>query len=341
MQVLRRILGLEENTAPTEEAKTAPLQATPGGAAQLSNEPLSGTQTHPKPPGDGTTAPLEEAGRTRNLDPLEEKEGDLGMVGGTSRLIVGHRSDVGQVRDNNQDSLSSFTSTISSNEGKPDFGLFVVADGMGGHEDGEKASGMATRIVAKQVLKEIYLPLLDDTTGSNADQLPMTDVLKKAIQHANDYISTHVPDGGTTITAAALIGNLSYIAHVGDSRAYLITQEGIEQLTRDHSLVQRLIELGQLTPEEAVEHPQRNVLYRAIGQADQLDVDAITRHLAPGSYLLLCSDGLWNLVSGEELLTIVLNHGSNTQLACQTLVDLANERGGSDNITVILVRVPE
>jgi protein phosphatase len=160
------------------------------------------------------------------------------------------------------------------------------------------------------------------------------------VQRANDVISEQVPDGGTTVTAAAVMGGLAYIAHVGDSRAYLVSEERIEHVTRDHSLVQRLIELDQLTPEDALEHPQRNVLYRALGQSDNLDVDAITRQISPGGYLLICSDGLWNLVSNEEIQQIVLEHQDNTQLSCQKLVALANERGGSDNITVILVRVP-
>jgi protein phosphatase len=335
MQALRRILGLKPSKASQDDIQTAPL-GKPATALPKSDANATKPLVSPE---DGVTAPLvDNNGRTRQLGPLEEAV-PMGGLGTT--MIVGQRSDVGQVRDNNQDAMASFLSTSSSVEGNPNFGLFLVADGMGGHEDGEKASGFAARIVTKHVLKDIYLPMLTDGPGGDAEQVPMTDILRNAIQEANKYISTHVPDGGTTVTTAAIIGQLAYIGHVGDSRAYLINKDGIEQLTRDHSLVQRLIELGQLTPEEAAEHPQRNVLYRAIGQNEQLDVDAITRQLMPGSYLLICSDGLWNMVSGEELLTIVLNHGSNTQLACQTLVDLANERGGSDNITVVLVRIPE
>jgi protein phosphatase len=229
---------------------------------------------------------------------------------------------------------------MASSEQRPDFGLFIVADGMGGHEHGEKASAMATRVVAKYVTDDIFMPMLYSDPGGNAERPTVAEVLRNAVQKANEIVSEQVPEGGTTVTAAAIMGNLVYIAHVGDSRAYLITQDGIEQITRDHSLVQRLIELDQLTPEDAIEHPQRNVLYRAIGQSESLDVDAITRQIPPGGYLLLCSDGLWNLVGKEEIQEIVLQHSGSNQAACEALVGLANERGGPDNITVVLVRVP-
>jgi protein phosphatase len=249
-------------------------------------------------------------------------------------------SHVGQVRDANQDAMFAFTSAVSGVDDKPDFGLFIVADGMGGHEHGEKASLLASRIIGKHVTKDIFIPLLNSEPGGDAERPTITEVMRSAVQRANDVVSEQVPDGGTTVTAAAVMGGLAYIAHVGDSRAYLVSEERIEHVTRDHSLVQRLIELDQLTPEDALEHPQRNVLYRALGQSDNLDVDAITRQISPGGYLLICSDGLWNLVSNEEIQQIVLEHQDNTQLSCQKLVALANERGGSDNITVILVRVP-
>ncbi len=334
MQVFRRMLGLRSAEEIEDSTKTAPLK--PSDAAGASQSAGTGAT-------DGTTAPLATAplnreGSTRQLNPLDA---DYPQAGQSARFIIGQQTDVGQVRDNNQDAISTFTAIITSAEEKADFGLFVVADGMGGHEDGEKASGFAARVVAKSVINDLYLPMLADNYGGSSDQQPVTEVLKQSIQKANDHVSTHVPDGGTTVTSVTLIGRMAYIAHVGDSRAYMVTQDNIEQLTRDHSLVQRLIELGQLTPEEAIEHPQRNVLYRAIGQGDVLDVDALTRQLMPGSYVLICSDGLWNLVSNEELHSIVLNYGSNTQLACQALIDLANERGGTDNISVILVRIPE
>ena len=160
-----------------------------------------------------------------------------------------------------------------------------------------------------------------------------------AVQKANAEVIARVPDGGTTLTAVAVIGDLAYVVHVGDSRVYLVTKDGIEQMTRDHSLVQRLIELDQLTREEANSHPQKNVLYRALGQNETLEVDALTRRLPPNSRLMLCSDGLWNMVSEKEIQEITMSH-TNPQEACDKLVALANMYGGSDNITAVMLRVP-
>jgi len=127
---------------------------------------------------------------------------------------------------------------------------------------------------------------------------------------------------------------------VGDSRVYLITKEnGVEQITRDHSLVQRLIELDQLTREEANVHPQKNVLYRALGQSDSLEVDALTRRLPPNSKIMLCSDGLWNMLNEDEIGEISLK-STNPQEACDKLVALANTHGGTDNITAIILQIP-
>jgi serine/threonine protein phosphatase PrpC len=234
--------------------------------------------------------------------------------------------------------MFSLLGTGSSADNLPDFGLFIVADGMGGHHDGEKASSITTRIVAMNLLSNLYLALLNQDMD-DPERPTITDVLRDAVQSANEAVTEKIPEGGTTVTAAVILGDLAYVAHVGDSRAYLITEEGIEQITRDHSLVQRLIELDQLTPEEAAEHPQRNVLYRAIGQNDNLDVDAITRRLPARSRLLLCSDGLWNLVPEDTILDEISKH-TNPQEACNRLVRMANDRGGPDNITVILVQVP-
>jgi serine/threonine protein phosphatase PrpC len=252
-------------------------------------------------------------------------------------IVFGQATDVGMVRSNNQDSALSFFFTSHSAEERPDFGLFVVADGMGGHEDGEKASAITTRVVAAHITNSIYMPILSE--GDDVERPPITEALVSAVQKANSQVINTVPNGGTTATAVAVIGDLAYIAHVGDTRAYLITKDNIEQITRDHSLVQRLIELDQLTPEDAANHPQKNVLYRALGQNESLEVDTLTRRLPPSSRVLLCSDGLWGLVKEREIFEIATNN-PNPQEACDKLVALANTRGGVDNITAILLRVP-
>jgi protein phosphatase len=148
-----------------------------------------------------------------------------------------------------------------------------------------------------------------------------------------------VPGGGTTLTAAVLLGEQLTIGHVGDSRAYLVKDGTTEVITRDHSLVERLRELGQLTPDEAATHPQRNVLYRAIGQGDNLEVDVFTQPIPRGGYVLLCSDGLWGEVPDEEILRII-SQSTDLQQACEELVRAANAAGGPDNITAVLVHFP-
>jgi serine/threonine protein phosphatase PrpC len=181
------------------------------------------------------------------------------------------------------------------------------------------------------------LKLLGD---AGDDEKPViSEVLSDAVQLANEKVSDEIPEGGTTVTAAAIVGDLVYIAHVGDSRAYLLTGDDLEQITRDHSLVQRLIELDQLTPDEAAAHPQRNVLYRAIGQSEHIEIDTATRRLPPGSCLMLCSDGLWNQVPESKILQVVKS-SATPQEACDRLVTLANESGGADNVTVVIIQVP-
>jgi len=251
--------------------------------------------------------------------------------------IVGQSSDPGMVRSNNQDAAISFFLSSDTADEQPDFGLLIVADGMGGHHDGEKASAVTAKTVAAQVMEMLYLPLLQDENDSNRPTI--AEALATAAKQANQLVLKKVPEGGTTLTTVVIIGDLAHIVHVGDSRAYLITEDGIEQITRDHSLVQRLIELGQLSPEEAAEHPQRNVLYRAIGQNDTLEVDTLTRRLPSGSSVLVCSDGLWGLVE-DDVLATTIQEAASPQQACEQLVAMANANGGHDNITAVIAQIP-
>lgn len=256
-------------------------------------------------------------------------------VSGSGHAVFAQSTDMGRVRTNNEDSVYSFLATGRSAESTPDFGLFVVADGMGGHSEGERASAIAARTVTNHILREIYLPLFNHEERD----APIAEVITTAIQRANEAVVKELEDGGTTVSAAVLIGDLVYIGHVGDSRIYMINRGKIERITRDHSWVQRLIELDQLTLDEANEHPQKNLLYRALGQSDTLEVDTLMRRLAPNARMLLCSDGLWNQVSDAAILETV-NKAGTPQEACAKLIELANEQGGPDNITVILLQLP-
>ena len=332
MDLFRRLFT-QSSTKPAEPgvAVSAPIPTTETPELPKTEAPAVAETKPATPPMPPEPIPSVADGATRPLPP------ETVISSSNEHLTFGQATDVGMVRTNNQDSVFSFLSTGRSVEQRPDFGLFIVADGMGGHHDGEKASAMTANLVASYITTHVYLPMLN---GENdADRVPITEAMITAAQKANADVIGRIPDGGTTLSAVAVVGDLAYIIHVGDSRVYLITKDGAEQVTRDHSLVQRLIELDQLTREEASVHPQRNVLYRALGQSENLEVDAMTRRLPPNSRLMLCSDGLWNMLNEQEVTEIVMKH-SNPQEACDKLVALANTHGGTDNITAILLQIP-
>jgi protein phosphatase len=160
------------------------------------------------------------------------------------------------------------------------------------------------------------------------------------VHEAQQAVIKLAPGGGTTLTAAFVMGDQVTIAHVGDSRAYFLYPDGrMQSITRDHSLVRRLQELGQITEKEAAVHPQRNVLYRAIGQGEPFDSDVNTHLLPRPGYLLICSDGLWGVVPDMDIFQIVTN-APNPSMACHSLVEAANAAGGPDNISVVIVQYP-
>lgn len=210
-------------------------------------------------------------------------------------------------------------------------GLFVVADGMGGHFNGEMASSIAVQnfVESFDLLQTLNLESINDDL--------LVERMEKAVHKAQEAVLENVNGGGSTLTAALVIDRELVFAHVGDSRLYLISNSGApEHLTRDHSLVQRLVDLGQINAAEAELHPQKNVLYRALGQTDGFKVDVGQKELRKPTHLLLCSDGLWGLVNESRLVETV-RASSSVEKRAQDLCDLANEAGGSDNITVIVV----
>jgi protein phosphatase len=253
-------------------------------------------------------------------------------------LKLAARSDVGMARKVNEDTI--YTGTFTTADGTIGT-LLLVADGMGGHEAGEVASQLAAATV-KDELREAL------STGVPTADLAWHDLLRRAALTANRsiYERSRALGGqgmGTTLTMALIAGRRAHIAHVGDSRAYLINPAGVgeggpwAQLTADHSLVARLVDIGQLTPEQARVHPQRNMIYRSLGTDPTVEVDALSQPLAPGDTLLLCSDGLDTHVEDAELAQIVLDEASEARV-CERLVALANQRGGKDNISVIIAR---
>lgn len=253
------------------------------------------------------------------------------------QLLVASGQSVGRQRELNEDSLFSLTTTVAGNNSNPPFGLFIIADGMGGHQYGEVASNVAIRTISGYVLKKFHNTLF------NLPALPLDESLQEiaqaAVMEAQRAVLREAPGSGTTVTAALVLGQQLTISHVGDSRAYLLyNEQRMEAVTRDHSLVRRLEELGQITSAEAAVHPQRNVLYRALGQGETLEPDVVTTPFPVGGYLLLCSDGLWGVVPEDEIRKTVYE-APTIQRACQNLITAANGAGGPDNISAILVQL--
>ena len=235
------------------------------------------------------------------------------------RLVFAAATDVGRMRKNNEDSYLS---------SKP---VAAVADGMGGHSAGEVASAIAIE----------ELTALRDR-GPWENETAATDDLKQAILRANRRIremaaSDHKLNGmGTTLVALLEDGDMVHVANVGDSRGYLLRQGELSQVTVDHSLVQELVDDGRLSPEDAERHPQRSVITRALGIDPEVEFDLFTYKLQVGDRLLLCSDGLSDVVGTTQIRNVLLRVRS-PQKAARQLVTVANEQGGPDNITVIVV----
>lgn len=252
-----------------------------------------------------------------------------------SQLLVGVGQSVGLQRERNEDALFTLNAILSDGNTELPFGVFIVADGMGGHEHGEIASSVAVRAMAEYVLSRLYLPFLSMGERQHSS---LQEVMENGVVQAQQAVVKFAPGGGTTLTAALIVGEQVTVAHVGDSRAYFIFPDGrMEVVTQDHSLVHRLVELGQISEQEAQVHPQRNVLYRALGQSEPFRPDVYTHPMPHPGYLLVCSDGLWGVVSEQDMFQIITS-ARNPAVACKNLVDAANAAGGPDNISVILVQ---
>jgi serine/threonine protein phosphatase PrpC len=277
-----------------------------------------------------------------NTAPLTEEQistivGNQNTRFDLQQLIASCGQSVGKQRELNEDSLFALTATMAGNSGNLPFGLYIVADGMGGHQFGEVASNAAIRSVAGHIIRKFHPYLFNIKPDSMEESFQ--EIMQAAVREAQRSIQKEAPGSGTTLTAALVVGQQITIAHVGDSRAYFIYPDGrVEPITRDHSLVKRLEELGHITPEEAANYPHRNVLYRALGQGEILDPDIFTLGFPQPGYLMICSDGLWGVITEHDLVRSI-NEAPTLQRACQNLVNAANAAGGPDNISVILAQL--
>jgi serine/threonine protein phosphatase PrpC len=267
------------------------------------------------------------------------------MTNGSVRVSVFGKTDLGRTREHNEDTFlvadlstgnASLQPEVRNHQVGPRGSLFMVADGMGGAAAGELASAMAADLIHRHLATAWATD-----TANTADRFAFR--MKEAVELANTQIYAYAREHpevrgmGTTVTAAGIFGSDLYLAQIGDSRGYLVRGADAIQLTKDQSLMQRLVDAGELTEDEAEQSERRNIILQALGPDPRVKVDLTHQSIRRGDTLILCSDGLSGLVRREEFATLAQRHGDPQQL-CAALIDLANARGGPDNITVITAR---
>ena len=321
----------------TPAPRPPPLPSTPRREASRSpkTQPLA-----PKAP----TAPARPAITTAATTAVTTEEYE--RVDVTARRVVqsacadaGIGWDPGITRKHkpNEDSVLAVRSICDVRGRLLPIALYVVADGMGGHASGRVASHLATHSMMQSVLPAVqHGEELSDTFLMDT----LTDCAHLANQVIHEYKEEHGVDLGTTITAALLVESTAYIVNVGDSRTYIYRRDGgLAQITRDHSLVARLVSVGAISAEDAYTHPDRNKIYRGLGEKDSVQVDWFIEPVQAGDYLLLCSDGLWEMVRDHEIEKILKRCLPDVSQASDALIKAALHRGGSDNVSVIVAPV--
>lgn len=261
-------------------------------------------------------------------------------------------TDPGRVHQLNQDNVYAYVRPPEKGNAR---GLFVVADGMGGHQAGEVASHLAVDTLLQELNwflqsddaedTQPRTSILGATVVADSTLLHLQQRLMLAIEQANENIAAYARTNiekagnlGTTLTCALLQGDVAIVANIGDSRTYLLRDDKLQQLTEDHSYVAHLVREGQLAPEDVFTHPRRNVITRSLGHKKlDSEVDRWTQRLFPGDQLLLCSDGLWEMVQGEAAIRQLLKESASPQIAVENLLAAANANGGADNIGVVVV----
>jgi protein phosphatase len=268
-------------------------------------------------------------------------------------------TDTGREREINEDRV--WAQIYQPSEGAA-VGLFIVCDGIGGHLGGENASHWAVETIRRE-LDGLFCPpdprgtillsqleLESDQAGveitRQSSMSKVENLVRQAVQRANQVVHDFAQnkpetsiDSGTTISMAVTLEHRAIVANVGDSRTYLIRSGRLRQITQDHSVVASLVASGQIKPSEIYTHPQRNLIYRSLGQKSEVQIDTFYEALRPGDYLLLCTDGLWEMVREEKTISQIITRSETLQQACRQLVEAANKAGGNDNIGVVLVKV--
>lgn len=262
------------------------------------------------------------------------------ILGPDLRLNVGYQSDVGRTRRIDEDSVLVLQfAAVCEARPAPIISFMAVADGIGGQEAGEVASRAAVQFLAADLFQNLFNTA---TENPNFTLEQLKEQLIAAVYTTNlqlfNFRQSKQSDMGCTLTAALACGSQAVVVNLGDSRTYWMRQGQLRQVTQDHSLVASLVAAGLAQPEEIYTHEHKSVIYRSLGYKSDLELDIFSLTLEPEDRLLLCSDGLWEMVRDPQI-EAVLNAQPNPQLACQELVRLANENGGLDNISIILANV--
>ncbi len=266
-------------------------------------------------------------------------------------LLTASDSDAGDVRrsEPNEDStLVLQLQRVHESQATP-IGVFIIADGMGGHDNGQGASRMTINVISEKLVRTLLMPPLEaeKSGGLTASLQPMEEenlvaLLKSAVGEANNVLvqtNQHdKTDMGSTITGFMIVGDHAYVINVGDSRTYMLREGTLYQLTTDHSLVGQLVAGGLIEPDDVYTHPQRSQIFRSLGDKVNVQVDDFKQQLLPGDILLSCSDGLWEMVRNPQI-TDILNNAHDPQTACTQLLDAANANGGEDNVSAVIVFV--
>lgn len=263
------------------------------------------------------------------------------MQGNNLGMVVASLSDTGIKRQHkpNEDSLFAIQGARQHATGPQQFGLFVVADGMGGHANGRDASRLAIQTIINNLLPRIC-------ESASPDKEDYRRLLEEGVQRANEAVfarnQEHRADAGTTMTAALVVGQEAFVANVGDSRTYIFREaEGLRKITNDHSVVASLVEAGIIKPDDIYTHPKRHQIYRSLGEKKAIEIDTFVEHLQPGDKLLLCSDGLWDMVRDPVIQRVMAQLAPDPRQTGNDLVKAAYEGGGEDNVSVIVVHVTE
>jgi serine/threonine protein phosphatase PrpC len=279
---------------------------------------------------------------------IEQPQAEQSAFPNGVQLLAASHSDAGDVRrsEPNEDStLVLLLQRVHESISAP-YGVFIVADGLGGHDNGQVASRMTINIIAERMVRELLAePLEAEKDGESTqpfDEDALIALFHGAIEDANTALcqknQLDKTDMGSTITGFMVSGEHAYIINVGDSRTYMMRAKQLYQLTTDHSLVGQLVASGLIEPDDVYTHPQRSQIFRSLGDKPNVQIDVFKQQLHPGDMLLSCSDGLWEMVRNPQIESI-LGSAPDPQTACAQLVEAANTNGGEDNVSAVLVFV--